>query len=137
MAQANVKVMSVGAIAAAWMNARTKVCAVPAGMSTGTVRRARTRPCPWQVTHGVAMTVPYPRQVPQGLDVITLPRSERTERWMLPVPWQMSQGTGAVVSSVSSLVEVSSGAIAGCSVSAAMRPDSSNPPPLGRVDSGR
>ena len=42
------------------------------------------------------MTVPYPRQVPHGDEVITLPSSERTERWIEPVPRQMSQVIGLV-----------------------------------------
>ena len=30
----------------------------PAGMSTETVRRARTRPWPWQLAHGYGIVVP-------------------------------------------------------------------------------
>ena len=68
----------------------------PAGTSTCTVRLARTRPWPAHVVQGFGMTVPYPRQVPHGLEVMTLPSNERTARWIWPVPRQMSQVMGEV-----------------------------------------
>ena len=69
---------------------------IPPGISTESERVARTRPCPAHVGHGLSMTDPNPRQLPQGLWVTMFPSTERTVRCRLPLPPQMSQVLGDV-----------------------------------------
>ena len=69
---------------------------MPAGTSTVTVRRARTRPSAPQVGHGDGICCPVPPQAEHGRLVITWPRNDRCTDWTSPVPPQMAQVRGDV-----------------------------------------
>src|SRR5665647_3093863 len=73
--------------------------AMPAGMSTVTLRATRSRPVPRQLSHGSLTMLPRPRQTLQVLVRMNWPKPPRLETSrMRPLPWHCGQlsraGTG-------------------------------------------
>ena len=63
----------------------------PGGIATCSVRSRCTVPAPWQMRHGLRITLPWPPQVGQVRSIRKKPCCART----LPAPWQVAQVSAA------------------------------------------